>query len=185
MRLQHAKGKLWNHPLLTCNITVTPEWERWRLKSPASWFLLNRLFRHRSKKNLKAPRHWPWCGEFTGDRWIPRTKGQWCENCFHFMTSWFFSDIRDGTQRTGLFCAAMFIADQLQAEQDVDIFHAVRRVQGSRRQFLQSEVNIWCTTVTSHERHGGSNRRQCECLFRCLFKLTTKQTLRPHITGLS
>ena len=39
--------------------------------------LLNRLFRRRSnEKNIKAPRHWPLCGEFTGDRWIPRTKGQ-------------------------------------------------------------------------------------------------------------
>ena len=25
------------------------------------------------KENIKAPRHWPLCGEFTGDRWIPRT----------------------------------------------------------------------------------------------------------------
>ena len=36
--------------------------------------LLNRLFRRRSKK--LAPRHWPLCGEFTGDLWIPRTNGQ-------------------------------------------------------------------------------------------------------------
>ena len=28
------------------------------------------------KENVKAPRHWPLWGEFTGDRWIPRTKGQ-------------------------------------------------------------------------------------------------------------
>ena len=28
------------------------------------------------KENIKAPRHWPLCVEFTGDRWIPRTKGQ-------------------------------------------------------------------------------------------------------------
>ena len=28
------------------------------------------------KENIKAPRHWPLCGEFTRDRWIPRTKGQ-------------------------------------------------------------------------------------------------------------
>ena len=27
-------------------------------------------------ENLKAPRHWPLREEFTGDRWIPRTKGQ-------------------------------------------------------------------------------------------------------------
>ena len=26
--------------------------------------------------NIKAPRHWPLCGEFIGDRWIPRTNGQ-------------------------------------------------------------------------------------------------------------
>ena len=27
-------------------------------------------------ENTKAQRHWPLCGEFTGDRWIPRTNGQ-------------------------------------------------------------------------------------------------------------
>ena len=27
-------------------------------------------------ENIKAARHWPLCGEFTGDRWIPRTNGQ-------------------------------------------------------------------------------------------------------------
>ena len=27
-------------------------------------------------QNIKAPRHWPLCGEFTGDRLIPHTKGQ-------------------------------------------------------------------------------------------------------------
>ena len=28
------------------------------------------------KENIKAPRHWPLCGEFNGDRWIPITNGQ-------------------------------------------------------------------------------------------------------------
>ena len=28
------------------------------------------------KENIEAPRHWPLSGEFTGDRWIPRTNGQ-------------------------------------------------------------------------------------------------------------
>ena len=28
------------------------------------------------KKNIKVPRHWPLCGEFTGDRWIPHTNGK-------------------------------------------------------------------------------------------------------------
>ena len=39
------------------------------------------------KENIKAPRHWPLCGEFTGDRWIPRTKGQLRGKCFHLITS--------------------------------------------------------------------------------------------------
>ena len=28
------------------------------------------------QENIKAPRHWPLCGEFTGDRWIPHTNDQ-------------------------------------------------------------------------------------------------------------
>ena len=28
------------------------------------------------KENIKAPRHRPLCGKFTGHRWIPRTNGQ-------------------------------------------------------------------------------------------------------------
>ena len=33
------------------------------------------LFRRR-EKYIKAPRRWPLCGRFTGDRWFPRTNGQ-------------------------------------------------------------------------------------------------------------
>ena len=39
------------------------------------------------KENTKVPRHWPLCGEVTGDRWIPRTHGQYHGKCFHLMTS--------------------------------------------------------------------------------------------------
>ena len=39
------------------------------------------------KENIKAPRHWPLCGKFTGDWWIPRTNGQLRGKCFHLMTS--------------------------------------------------------------------------------------------------
>ena len=33
------------------------------------------FIRAQIKENIKAPRHWPLCGEFTGDRWTPRTNG--------------------------------------------------------------------------------------------------------------
>ena len=37
--------------------------------------------------NIKALRPWPLSGKFTGDRWIPRKKGQWSGKYFHLMTS--------------------------------------------------------------------------------------------------
>ena len=39
------------------------------------------------KENIKAPRHWPLFGEFTGDRWIPHTNCQLRGKCFHLITS--------------------------------------------------------------------------------------------------
>ena len=54
------------HPLI--NITVTPQWAQWRLKLPASRLFIEPFIQAQSKENIKAPRHWPLCGEFTGDR---------------------------------------------------------------------------------------------------------------------
>ena len=39
------------------------------------------------KENIIAPRHWLLWGEFAGNRWIARTKGQQRGKCFHLMTS--------------------------------------------------------------------------------------------------
>ena len=50
---------------------------------------------------------------------------------------------RDGVKKTGIVCSAAFIFDSLQTQQEVDIFHAIRRVQASRPQFIHSEVR--CT----------------------------------------
>ena len=49
--------------------------------------LLNRLFRRRSKKTQKLRVVGLCFGEFTGDRWIPRTNGQLRGKCLHLMTS--------------------------------------------------------------------------------------------------
>ena len=61
---------------ITTFITMTTKRARWRLKLPASRLLTQVLIQAQIKENIKAPRHWPLCGEFTGGRWIPRTKGQ-------------------------------------------------------------------------------------------------------------
>ena len=73
-----------------CNsfiITMTAYWAQWYLKSPASRLFTQQFIQAQIKENIKAPHHWPLCGEFTGDQWIPHTKGQQRGKCFHLMTS--------------------------------------------------------------------------------------------------
>ena len=38
--------------------------------------LLNRFIKAQIKENINSPRHWPLCGEFTSNRWIPHTESQ-------------------------------------------------------------------------------------------------------------
>ena len=40
---------------------------RWRLKSPVSRLFAQPSIQAQIKENMKAPRHWPLCGEFTGE----------------------------------------------------------------------------------------------------------------------
>ena len=68
-------------------ITVTSEWAWWRLKSPASRVFTQPFIQVEIKESIKAPRHWSLWGEFTGDRWISRTKVQIRGKGFHMMTS--------------------------------------------------------------------------------------------------
>ena len=56
------------------DITMTSEWARWRLKSPASRLFTQPFIRVQIKENIKAPRHWPLCGEFTGPHKWPVTR---------------------------------------------------------------------------------------------------------------
>ena len=42
-------------------------------KSSASRLFTQPFIQAQIKENIKAPRHWPLCGEFTGARWIPST----------------------------------------------------------------------------------------------------------------
>ena len=41
---------------------------RWRLKSPALHLFTQPFIQTQIEENIKAPRHWPFCGEFTDDR---------------------------------------------------------------------------------------------------------------------
>ena len=43
---------------------------------PSSRLFIQPFIQAQMKENVKAPRHWPLCGKFTGDWWIPHTKCQ-------------------------------------------------------------------------------------------------------------
>ena len=53
---------------------------RWRLKSPASPLFTQPFIRVQIKENIKAPRHWPLCGEFTGTGEFPAQRASYAEN---------------------------------------------------------------------------------------------------------
>ena len=92
-------GDRWNPR----TITMTSEWPRWRLKSPASRLFTQSFIQAYIKENIKAPRHWPLCGEFTGTGefpaqrvsnaenvsiwWRHHANSQWRRKCFNLMTS--------------------------------------------------------------------------------------------------
>ena len=61
-------------------ITVTSEWARQRLKSPVSRLFTQPFIQTQIKENIKAPRHWPWCGEFTGTGEFPAQRASNAEN---------------------------------------------------------------------------------------------------------
>ena len=48
-------------------IRVTSSWARWRIESPASRLFTQSFVQAQIKENIKAPRHWPLWGEFTGE----------------------------------------------------------------------------------------------------------------------
>ena len=71
-----------------CHTCKSLQWRHnGRLKSTGSRVFTLSFLQSQIKENIKAPRHWPLCGEFTGDLLIPQTNGQWHGKCFHLMTS--------------------------------------------------------------------------------------------------
>ena len=64
---------------------MTSYWAWWCLKSLAFRLYTQPFVQAQIKENIKAPRHWPLWGEFTGDWWIPCTRASNAENV---STSW-------------------------------------------------------------------------------------------------
>ena len=76
----HLRGKGMGNPF-----TVTSWCAPLRLTLPASRLFTQHFIQAQIKENIKVPRHWPLCGEFTGDRWIP---AQWASNAENISIWW-------------------------------------------------------------------------------------------------
>ena len=61
-------------------ITLTSQWLRGRFKSPASGLFTQPFIQTQIKASIKAPRHWPLCGEFTGTSEFPAQRASYAEN---------------------------------------------------------------------------------------------------------
>ena len=69
MEMTFSNTFYWVKMIAFClNITMTSQWARWRLKSPASRLLTQPCIQVQIKENIKAPRHSPLCGEFPAQR---------------------------------------------------------------------------------------------------------------------
>ena len=66
-------------PFITA-ITLTSQWPRGRLRSPASRLFTQPFIQAEIKENVKAPRHWPLCGEFTGTGEFSAQRASYAEN---------------------------------------------------------------------------------------------------------
>ena len=65
---------LWRLPSSITLLTL------WRLKSPASQLFTQSFIQTQIKENIKVPRHWPLCGEFTGTGEFPAQRASYAEN---------------------------------------------------------------------------------------------------------
>ena len=66
--------------LLAFRITMTSLWARSRLKSPAPRLFAQPFIQAQIKENIKVPRHWPLCGDFTGTGEFPAQMASNAEN---------------------------------------------------------------------------------------------------------
>ena len=70
-----TRNELYHHHIWNLTYWISLQWRHNGSDSVSNHqphdCLLRRFFQTQIKENIKAPRHWPLCREFTRDRWFP------------------------------------------------------------------------------------------------------------------
>ena len=140
------------------NIIVTSSWQRWRFKSPAPLLFTQLFIQAQIKVNIKIPRQWPSCGEFTGDRWNP-AKWPAMRKMFPFD-----GVIMKKFRRSTRWSHKVFNSLDL----NYNVWYNLKLL----------------TTANSYEPEGVSNHQLHDCLLNRLFMHSSKKTSRLRVTGL-
>ena len=151
------------------------------------------------KEHIKAPRHWPFCGEFTGDRWIPRKKAS---NAEIVSIWWRHHDLPNSSRavctpppNSPLMASSMVLpCNFLYSSNTTFRWSYVRPVRtlknpdssvpslpspalysalGNQKHYIDVIMGV---SVSNHQRH--------DCLLKGLFRRRWKKTWNLRVTGL-
>ena len=115
----------------------------WHLKSPASRLFTQPFIQTQIKVNIKAPRHWPLCGEFTGTGEFPAQRSSYAENVSiwwrHHAMSW---PLHEGTHDNHADDRFSCTADQMLSPDQLRIWFRTREL------WYFSVTLLWLNSVS-------------------------------------
>ena len=84
LKLQQPKGNIFESAASVKSTTMASWWARWRLKSLASRLFTQTFFQAQIKQNIKAPLHWPLCGNSPHKGSVTRKMFSFYDVIMHF-----------------------------------------------------------------------------------------------------
>ena len=137
---------------------MTSQWPRWRLKSPASRLFTQSFIQAQIKENIKAPRHWPLCGEFTGTGEFPAKRASNAEN----VSIWWRHHAKELCTWFVFHCTVEWLGLVMMTSTNGNIFHVTGHLCGEftgdkgqwRRASMFSLICVWINNWVNNREAG-------------------------------
>ena len=91
-----------------------------------------------------------------------------------------FENFRNGAERSGLFCVALYVVQQIKTQQKVDIFSAVKHVRLYRPQCITGEVRFFTLTYECTLAMCKARNNQIITYILCNFRNSTFSSMNLH-----